>query len=211
MALRKVLISVIGGVALVLSVVSPAQAADTDQQVEQVTSHASLSEKSERMLAQLTMQNVKTGATIRPFTDPPGGGCRLPTHLHTIASYTNHALTSVAADYDAQVVCTATAPDQNWAAILVTVQLWKDLQLRDEGATLNCVNCLVSPVSRDVSGCAGVICAGSWYGGNLYALKTPAGWIWNTPPSGCIILPPAPSRWIECTVLTGVISIPASS
>jgi hypothetical protein len=208
--IKKVLVSLIGALALVLCLVSPAQAADTGSGVEQVESHASLSAESAGILAKLTMRNVRTGALVRPFVDPPGGGCTGPTHLHTIASYTNNVLTSVAADYDAQIVCTATGANQNMAGIVVTVQLWKDAHLRDEGPTVNCVNCLVSPISKDVSACAGVTCAGSWWAGNLHALKAPAGWVWPSAPAGCIGLGTAPYEWIQCSIITGVITITAA-
>lgn len=208
--IKKVLGSLAGGLALALCLVSPAQAADTGSRTQQVESHVDLSDASAGVLAKLAMRNVRTGATVLPFTDPPGGGCAAPTHLHTVASYTNNVLTSVAADYDAQIVCTATGANQNMAGIVVTVQLWKDAHPRDEGPTVNCVNCLVSPISKDVSACAGVTCAGSWWAGNLHALKAPAGWVWPSAPAGCIGLGTAPYEWIQCSVVTGIITVTPS-
>jgi hypothetical protein len=176
-------------------------------QVERQTFSASLSAKSLKTLRQVQMLNVRTGATLRPFADPPGGGCLTPVRIHTIASYTNRILTSVAADYSAQVTCTASAPNQNWAAIIVTVQAWKDVTLRDEGPTVSCVDCLISPVSSDVSACAGPTCAGAWWANNLYAVKVPVGWIFPSAPAGCIGLGTAPYEWIQCSAVTDIIPI----
>jgi hypothetical protein len=205
---KKALIALGGGLILALSAASPASAADTVPKVEARTVHSSLSPQSQQTLAQLQLRNLKTAETIRPFADPPGGGCHFPTELKRIAHYVNNTLVSLTADYSAQIMCLPTGPGQYMDGLLDTAGLWKGTTQIQEAQPVGCANCLVSPVSQGFSACNGVGCAGTYWGSGLPTMKAPAGWYWFPAPAGCIGLGPAPYEWIKCSVVTPIDVVP---
>jgi hypothetical protein len=123
------------------------------------------------------------------------------------ATYTNGTLTAVNLDYQAQVICTATGPNQNMAGILVTAQMWKNTTMLGEGPTRSCADCLVSPISSNLYACGGVTCAGGYWASNLHALAAPEGYVWPSAPPGCMGLGVAPYRWIQCAVVTDIATV----
>jgi hypothetical protein len=202
---RKTLLALAGGLALVLVPASPALAADTTPTVEHVQIKSKMTAKSLETYGQFNLKNLKTGETTSlQAVAPPGGGCRYPVGFNGIASYTNGALTSVTLDYEAQAVCTVTGPDQYMAGMVVTASMWRDGTHLGEGPTVNCVNCVVSPISRGYYACGGVTCAGGYWAGNIHALKAPPGYVWPSAPAGCIGLGTAPYEWIQCSTVTDV-------
>jgi hypothetical protein len=206
---RKAMIALVAGLALAVSWASPAlaeessPAAQPNAQVVKRPIQASLSAKSRNEMKQLELKNLKTGATIRPFaTSLAAGPCDAPVSFSGEASYLNGVLSSVTLDYQAQVLCPV---GLNMGAILVTAQLWKDVTMLDEGPTVNCVDCLASPLSIDFYACGGVGCAGSYWAANLHALRAPEGYVWTGAPPGCIggqATPPF--EWIQCSNVTDI-------
>jgi hypothetical protein len=208
MIVGRLSIGIASGLAIIMFWATPTLADDTPSRTEQRVIHSSLSEGSLKTFGKLRLQNLKTGESVRAAVAPPGGGCQYPVSFAGVASYTNGTLTSVTLDYEAQVVCTATGPDQFMAGIVVTALLWKDGINVDDGPTVNCVNCLVSPVSRDFYACGGVACAGGYWASNLHALKAPPGYVWPSAPPGCKGLGNPPYAWIECVTVTDVATVP---
>lgn len=203
---RRIISSIAVGLALALSSASPAladttgHAAQPDSTVEQRTIRATV--KTPSRLDQLKLKNLKTGKTITPFAKSLAGPCDAPASFSGVANYVNGVLSSVTLDYEAQVFC---PPGLNMGAILVTAQLWKNTTMLDEAPTVNCVECLVSPVSLDFYACGGVGCAGSYWSSNLHGLRAPTGYVWTGAPPGCIGgLPNPPYEWIQCSSVTDI-------
>ncbi|WP_130510561.1 hypothetical protein [Krasilnikovia cinnamomea] len=209
---KTVLITFTMGLAIALSWTSPASAADTAPQVKRHAITSKLTESSLKTFGMLQLRNLKTSQHVTPFAAPPGGGCRYPVSFNGFAQYTNGTLSAVNLDYQAQVVCTATGPNQSMGAIVDTAQLWKNTTMLGEAPTVNCVDCLVSPVSMDFYACGGVTCAGNYWASNLYGLKAPSGYAWPTPPAGCIGQGQQPPyEWILCTVVTDTVTVPPTA
>jgi hypothetical protein len=204
--LRKALISVAGGLILMLAWTSPALAASTAGPVVR-TVHLSL-RGTAPALRQLQSRNAVTGQAVSPFASPPGGGCTPTIAGQITGNYINGTLSTVLATYQTQVVCTATGPGQSMGALVTTAGLWKELNNIQEGPTVNCVNCLVSPVSENIYTCAGLVCAGGYWVTNVSYLGAPAGWDWPSAPSGCIgVGPSAPYSAIQCTAISNVVTV----
>ncbi|ROP29972.1 hypothetical protein EDD30_2801 [Couchioplanes caeruleus] len=72
---------------------------------------------------------------------------------------------------------------------------------------MNCVDCTVSPVSENAYTCASVVCAGTYWVGNIYFLSAPTGWVWPTAPPSCIGAGTAPYRSIQCAVVSNTVTI----
>jgi hypothetical protein len=202
---RKILLALASGLALVVVSATPALAADTTPAVEHVQIKSRMTAQSLETYGQFKLKNLKTGeVTSLLAVAPPGGGCRYPVGFNGIASYTNGTLTSVTLDYEAQAVCTVTGPDQYMAGMVVTATMWRDGTHLGEGPTVNCVNCVITPISRDFYACGGVTCAGGYWAGNVHALKAPPGYVWPSAPPSCIGLGTAPYEWIQCSTVTPV-------
>jgi hypothetical protein len=163
----------------------------------------------EYSLARFQLRNVKTGETTTPFVTITASPCNPPVSFSGVANYTNGVLTSVTLDYQAQVFC---PPGLNMGAIVVTAQLWRDVTMLDEAPTVNCVECLTSPVSQDFYACGGVGCAGSYWAANLHLLRAPTGFVWTGAPAGCIGIGSngsnPPYDWLQCTNVTNIAVVP---
>ena len=205
---HKASIAFAGGLILALAWMTPALAADNTGIVVRRAFALSLRNGPVASLGHLQFRGTTTSPTASPLDSPPGGGCTPTIGGNITGNYIDGTLSTLTATYQTQVVCTATGAGQSMGALVTTAELFEGLNAVQEGPTVNCVNCLVSPVSENIYACAGVACAGTYWVANVYFLGAPAGWDWPTAPSGCIGVGTAPYTAIECSAVSDTVTIP---
>jgi len=135
---------------------------------------------------------TSSGATVRPFVDPPLGGCRWHDEENLLLELRwwrqNNVLTNVVADFRSNVQCITTAPGQTLKVLTDVARLNHNFNFVSDGTRFNCsvppsVVCnLASSVGQHL--CAGSFnCSGTYQLYHFTQMSLPDGWIWTNWPA----------------------------